>query len=328
MATDPILEVRDLHTEFPTRDGVVKAVNGVSFTLSRGSVLGIVGESGCGKTVTALSILGLVPYPGKITHGQVRFNGRDVLGMNREELRRLRGKEISMVFQDAVSGLNPVIPVGTQVEEMVTSHLPVSRREARRLTLEVLQQVGMADPDRVVHQYPFQLSGGMCQRVMLSIAMVLCPQVLIADEATTNLDVTLQAQILDHIRRMKTERGSSVILISHDLGVVAQMADEVAVMYAGHIVEHADTPTLFQRPAHPYTWGLLQAVTRLDRPGRHLAALPGSPPNLIDLPDQCPFLPRCHKARNECRLNPHPPLREIEPGHTVACYNRILHDWD
>ncbi|MBI4308068.1 MAG: ABC transporter ATP-binding protein [Chloroflexi bacterium] len=328
MATEVVLEVRDLHTEFPTRDGVVKAVNGVSFKLRRGTVLGLVGESGCGKTATALSILGLVPYPGRITHGDILFNGRDVLKMGKEELRHLRGKEISMVFQDAASGLNPVIPIGTQVEEMVTSHVSVSRREARRLTMEVLQQVGMADPERMVHQYPFQLSGGMCQRVMLSIAMVLRPHVLIADEATTNLDVTLQAQILGHIRRMKTERGSSVILISHDLGVVAQMADEVAVMYAGHIVEHADTVTLFRRPFHPYTWGLLQAVTRLDRPGRHLMALPGSPPNLIDLPDQCPFVPRCHKARNECRLNPHPPLQEIEPGHIVACYNRIRHDWD
>ncbi|MDO8531704.1 MAG: ABC transporter ATP-binding protein [Dehalococcoidia bacterium] len=328
MTVEPVLDVRNLYTEFPTREGVVKAVNGVNLTLKRGTILGNVGDSGCGKTMTAHSILSHRPFPGHVTQGQIFFNGHDLLKMGKEEMRRLRGKEIAMVFQDAVSGLNPVLPVGAQVEEMVTSHVRVSRREARKLTMEVLQRVGMADPERVVNQYPFQLSGGMCQRIMLAIALVLEPQVLIADEATTNLDVTLQADILAQLRRLKAERDSSIIIISHDLGVIARMADEVAVMYAGHIVEQADTVSIFHKPAHPYTSGLLQAVTRLDRPGRHLTALPGMPPSLVDLPDQCAFIPRCHKARNECRLNPHPPLREREPGHMAACYNPVLHDWD
>ena len=319
--------MQGLSTYFHHKQGLVKAVNKVSLRLEPGSVLGLVGESGCGKTMTALSILNLVPDPGKIVEGKILFGGKDLLQASGEEMRKLRGKEISMVFQDATAGLNPIINVGTQIEEMITSHLSISKREARRLSAEALARVGMPDPERTMSSYTFQLSGGMCQRVMVATAMVLNPKVLIADEATTSLDVTLQADILVHMRKLK-EQGTAILLITHDLGIIAQMADRVAMMYAGYIVEQTETATFFQRPMHPYSWGMMRSIPRLDDAEAPLVPLPGSPPNLLNMEDDCPFLPRCNKATNDCRHEPMPPLEEIDPDHQVACYNHVKYDWD
>ncbi len=322
-----VLAVDDLHTYFFTRDGVVKAVNGVSFTLKAESTLGIVGESGCGKTMTVLSIMGLVPFPGRIVKGEIGFDGRDLLHMDKEEMRRLRGREIAMIFQDPMGGLNPVIPVGTQMEEVFTTHLEVSRAQAREMAVVTLSRMGLPVPERLISQYPFQLSGGMCQRVMIAMAMALGPKVLIADEATTALDVTLQARILDELQRLKVEQHAAIVFITHDLGVIARMAEEVAVMYAGSVVEYADVLSLFRTPTHPYTWALMQALPRLDD-RRSLRTIRGAPPNLLDLPDQCPFIPRCHKARSQCRTSPRPPLQARAPRHLVACYNPMSYPED
>ncbi|MBI3742967.1 MAG: ABC transporter ATP-binding protein [Chloroflexi bacterium] len=323
----PVLEIDGLRTQFPTKEGVVRAVNGVSLQLRAGQVLGIVGESGSGKTVTALSILRLVPYPGQIVGGRVLFQGRDILAMNDDDLRHLRGSDISIVFQDAAHGLNPVLRIGDQIEELLTSHLPIKKKQARAMAVEALRKVGMPDPERAADRYTYQLSGGMSQRVMLAIAMALDPKVLIADEPTSNLDVTLQAQMLDQVRRMKERSGTSVILISHDLGVMAQMADEIAVMYGGYIVERAPKKVLFDKPLHPYTWALMRAVPRIDAPDKDLQALRGAPPDLMNLGEQCPFISRCNKALAMCRTKPMPALAEVEPGHWLACYNPIRYDW-
>lgn len=320
---DTLLEIQDLQTHFFTKDGTVKAVNGISLSLKRDSVLGLVGESGCGKTVTALSILQLVPYPGKIVQGSIRFDGTDLLTLNAEGMRRIRGKEISLIFQDAGAALNPVIPIGRQIEEIMLEHTDMGKRQARSLAAELLAQMGIADARRMLDRYPFQLSGGMAQRVMLAIGVALNPQVLIADEPTSNLDVTLQADILHRLREMRRDHQTAILLITHDLGVIAQMTESVAVMYAGTIVEYADTRTLFARPIHPYTWGLFQAMPRLDSPTRALRPLRGAPPKMVDPPDQCPFLPRCAKATNQCRTSPMPKLVDVEPDHPVACYNPI-----
>ena len=327
--SEVILRVEDLHTQFFTREGVVKAVNGVSFELRQGSILGVVGESGAGKSVTALSILRLVPFPGRIIQGSIYFNGLNLLPLKDEELRNIRGKEISMVFQDPMAALNPVLPIGTQVEETLLAHTNISKRAATEMAIDLLRQMGLPDAKHTLSQYPFQLSGGMAQRVMLAMAVALKPKVLIADEPTSNLDVTLQAEILQRLKRLRDEQGSSIILITHDMGVIAQMADEVAVMYAGSIIEYASTKELFQRPSHPYTWALFKTLPRLDDASdRGLVPLRGSPPDLIDLPDQCPYLPRCQKAINDCRLNPNPDLSEVGPNHYAACYNVVKHQWD
>lgn len=326
VAGTSIIQVDDLKVAFFSREGVVKAVNGVSFSLRENSILAMVGESGSGKTVTALSILGLVPYPGRILEGRVLFNGVDLVTMDPEALRRVRGKEIGMVFQDPMSSLNPSIAIGTQVEEVLLAHTDATHQEARIWAQELLTEMGLPDASRLLKQYPFQLSGGMRQRVMLSIALALRPKVLIADEPTSNLDTTLQAAILSQLRRLKQEYGTAILLITHDMGIVAQMADQVAVMYAGSIVEQADTVSIFQRPAHPYTWGLLQALPRLDNARRKLRAMRGRPPDLINLPEECPFLPRCFKATALCRTSPRPALRALEERHTVACFNEIRHE--
>lgn len=323
----PVLEVRDLHTHFYTREGVVKAVNGVNLALQEERIMGLVGESGCGKTVTALSIMRLVPYPGRMVQGEIYLDGRDLLDMEGEELRQARGKDISIIFQDPISGLNPVIPIGIQVEELLTAHISISRSEAAQRALDILAQLGLPDPKRIASQYPFHLSGGMCQRVMVGIALALNPRVLIADEPTSNLDVTVQAEILYQIRRLKRERHTSIILITHDLGVIAQMADEVAIMYAGSVVEHGPVMDVFQKPSHPYTWALMNTLPRLDEEPRTLQTIPGSPPDPMNLPEECPFLPRCIKARSTCRTSPRPELQEIAPDHRVACYNPVIHDW-
>lgn len=320
---DIILRTEDLQTHYLEKNAAVKAVHDVSFSLRRGTTLGITGESGCGKTTVALSILRLVPHPGRIVSGKIFFEDREITDMGAEELRRLRGRDISMIFQDPVSGLNPTLTVGTQVEEIITSHLSVPKREAREMTMEVLHQVGLPHPERLAQQYPFHLSGGMCQRVMIAIATVLNPRLIIADEPTAALDVTIQAAILEELERLKRENGVSIILISHDLGIIAQMADDVAVMYAGSIVENGSAEDVFERPRHPYTWALLSTRPRLDGRKGPLRMIRGAPPDLGALPDECPFLPRCPKAVNRCRQEPAPALKELSPGHWAACFNPV-----
>ena len=317
---DNILEISDLRTYYHDRKVVLKAVDGVNLSLERGSVLGVVGESGCGKSTLALSVLNLVPHPGYIDSGRVLFEGRNILEMGASDLRTIRGREISMIFQDPVAGLNPVLSVGQQIEEIITTHTGMSKGDAKRMSLNLLASMGMADPGRVADRYPFQLSGGMAQRVMIAIATALRPKVLIADEPTSALDMTVQAQILAELRRLQ-DTGVSIILITHDLGVIAQMADKVAVMYAGRIAEEGDVESIFRRPRHPYTWSLLAALPRLDERVGRLRSVRGRPPDMTKLPPQCAFVPRCPKVRNECRSLDSPPLEEIEPGHWVACYN-------
>ncbi len=321
----PLLEIKDLHTYFITKEGVNKAVNGVSLTLEEDSILGVVGESGSGKTVTALSVLQLVPFPGEIVKGSISYSGRELLTLTADEIRHIRGKEISLIFQDAGAALNPVIPIGKQVEEIVLEHTDMSRRRARALAIDLLGQMGIPDAKNMLNRYPFQLSGGMAQRVLMAIGVALKPKVLIADEPTSNLDVTLQAEILHRLSQLREENGSAIMLITHDLGVVAQMTQSVAVMYGGSIVEYTDTKSLFAKPLHPYTWGLFQAIPRLDTGQQSLSPIRGAPPKMIDAPDRCPFLERCSKATNHCRTMPVPPLVEVEPNHRLACYNPVVY---
>lgn len=321
-----LLEIQDLHTYFITNEGVNKAVNGVSLTLEEDSILGVVGESGSGKTVTALSVLQLVPFPGEIVKGSITYNGRELLNLTADQIRHIRGKEISLIFQDAGAALNPVIPIGKQVEEIVLEHTNMSRRRARALAIDLLGQMGIPDAKNMLSRYPFQLSGGMAQRVLMAIGVALKPKVLIADEPTSNLDVTLQAEILHRLSQLREENGSAIMLITHDLGVIAQMTQTVAVMYGGSIVEYTDTKSLFAKPLHPYTWGLFQAIPRLDTGQQSLSPIRGAPPKMIDAPDRCPFLERCSKATNRCRTMPAPPLVEVEPNHRLACYNPIVYN--
>ncbi len=323
-----ILRIENLHVHFFAKEGIVKAVNGVNLSLEEGKILAVVGESGSGKTVTALAVLGLVPFPGKIMDGRVLLDGRNLLEIAPEQMREIRGKDVGIVFQDAQAALNPRLPIGTQVEEVWLAHTSITKQEAKKRSEEVLREMGIPDARRILNQYPFQLSGGMCQRVMLSIALAMKPRVLIADEPTSNLDTTFQAWVLDYLKRLRKEHGTTILLITHDMGVVAQMADSVAVVYAGSVVEQANTLSLFQRPAHPYTWGLFQALPRLDDAGRSLRSLRGRPPDLANLSDECPYLPRCPKATNICRLSPKPALRPLEVQHSVACFNEIQHDRD
>jgi oligopeptide/dipeptide ABC transporter ATP-binding protein len=321
VASNAVLDIRDLHTYFTTKEGTIKGVNGVSLTLQENSILGLVGESGSGKTVTALSILQLVPSPGKIVKGRIWYNGHDLLSLDSDEMRRIRGVEISLIFQDAAAALNPVLKVGGQLEEIMLEHTDMGLRQARSKSVELLTEMGIPDARRMLDRYPFQLSGGMAQRVMMAISVALKPRVLVADEPTSNLDVTLQAEMLDRLRQLRKENRTSIILITHDLGVIAQTADTVAVMYGGSIAETAETRALFKRPLHPYTWGLFQALPRLDTPSRMLRPIRGSAPTMLDPPDQCPYIHRCPKATNQCRTDPRPKLVEVEPGRKVACYN-------
>ena len=326
---EPLLEARDLHTRFFSKEGVVTAVKGVSFTLEPGKILAIVGESGSGKSTLGLSLLRLVPFPGRIVSGDVFLRGRNLATLSDEELRRVRGREISMIFQDPISGLNPVLPIGKQVEEILTSHLDVPKKDRKQRTLELLRQVGLSDAERVANSYPFHLSGGMCQRVMIAMATALDPAVIIADEPTSSLDVTVQAQILSELNDLRRTRGTAILLITHDLGVVAQMADEVAVMYGGSFVEVGNVHQIYSRPRHPYTAALLSTLPRLDGRGGPLQAIPGSPPDMAELPEECPFLPRCSKATSQCRTQPAPALLPVdESGQLAACYNPVFQDWD
>ncbi len=320
----PLLNIEDLQVSFGTSAGRVKALNHVSLSLEEGEVYCVVGESGSGKSTLALSVMGLLPQNAEVSDGRITYKDIDLLRAGPEQMRHLRGKEISLVFQDAQSALNPIEAIGPQLEEMILEHSDVSLRVANQTAQDMLFQMGMADPKRIMGQFPFALSGGMCQRVMMAMALVLRPKLLIADEPTSGLDVTLQAEILHRIRELVKERNASVLLITHDMGVVAAMANKVGVIYAGNVVEDADVVPLFKRSQHPYTWSLLQALPRIDDPGRRIEPLPGNPPNMIDLPEECPFLPRCFKAQNECRNHTKPPLLQTETGHMVACYNPII----
>jgi peptide/nickel transport system ATP-binding protein len=321
-----ILEVRDLHTQFDTLDGVVRAVDGVSFDLERGETLGIVGESGCGKSVTALSILRLIPpETGRIAQGSIRFEGEELTGLSEEAMKRLRGHRISMIFQEPMTSLNPVLSVGTQIAENVVRHLGLNWKAARERAREMLDLVRIADAGRRLDEYPHQLSGGMRQRVMIAMALSCDPQVLIADEPTTALDVTIQAQILDLMLELKEKTGTAIVLITHDLGVVAETTQRVVVMYAGRKVEEAPVEALFDDPLHPYTRGLMQAIPRLDldtdeaggRP--RLQEIPGLVPLLTQPIIGCAFAARCSLATERCRAQA-PPVVDAGGGHTVACW--------
>ncbi len=318
-----LLDVRGLQTSFTTRHGVVRAVTGVDFYVDRGEILGLVGESGCGKSVTSLSILRLVASPGVIEAGQVLFDGQDLLTLGDADLRSIRGDRVSMIFQQPQSSLNPVMDVGNQVGEVLELHRGMKRKAARARALELMRMVGIPDPERRLKNYPHEMSGGMAQRVMIAMALACEPELLIADEPTTALDVTIQAQILDLMRTLQKETGTAIILITHDLGVVAEMADRVAVMYAGEIVEHGDVRSLFRAPQHPYTRGLIGAVPVPGVLLDELAVIPGSVPNLIALPDGCRFAPRC-AARiehyNVLAADHHPELRDVDAGHEVRCW--------
>ena len=324
---DVVLEVDDLQTHFFTEDGVVKAVDGVSYEVRRGETLGVVGESGCGKSVTALSILRLVADPpGRIVGGAIRFEGGNLLDLSEPEMEAIRGNDISMIFQEPMTSLNPLFTVGRQISEAIVLHQGLSKREAMAQAVEMLRRVHIPEPERRVQAYPHQLSGGMRQRVMIAMALSCNPRVLIADEPTTALDVTIQAQILDLMREMQETLGAAVILITHDMGVVAENADRVVVMYAGRKVEEAEVDELFERPGHPYTLGLLGAIPSLDDAahadsGRaRLNEIKGMVPSLANLPPGCAFAARCGFASDECRAA-YPPLEEKRPGHWVACWH-------
>ncbi|MBA2595777.1 MAG: ABC transporter ATP-binding protein [Chloroflexia bacterium] len=317
----PILEVRNLQTQFQTQDGVVKAVDDVSFYVMPGETLGVVGESGCGKSMTGLSIMRLIPSPpGKIVAGEILFEGDDILRMTDEQVRSIRGNDIAMIFQDPMTSLNPVLTINRQISEALQLHMNMNKGQARERTIELLKMVGIPNAEERIDQYPHQFSGGMRQRVMIAMALSCNPKLLIADEPTTALDVTIQAQILDLMRVLQTERDTGVILVTHSMGVVAGMADRIQVMYAGHIVETASTEEIFANPRHPYTVGLLKSIPRLDAQRKEkLEPIRGLPPDLIDLPDMCPFVPRCNYAREKCEQN-NPPLLEVNPGHWSACW--------
>ncbi|BAS27354.1 ABC transporter ATP-binding protein [Limnochorda pilosa] len=317
---EKLLELRNLKTYFFTEDGTVPAVDGVSFELKRGGSLGVVGESGCGKSVTALSIMRLIPQPpGKIVGGQILFNGEDLAKKKESEMRRIRGNEISMIFQEPMTSLNPVFTVGDQIMEAIILHQKLNKREARERAIEMLKLVGIPDPDRRVDEYPHQMSGGMRQRVMIAMALSCNPKLLIADEPTTALDVTIQAQILDLMRRLRSEVGAAIILITHDLGVVAELVDDVVVMYAGKVVEKTDVRSIYATPQHPYTEGLLESIPKLHEERERLQTIEGVVPSPYSMPSGCRFHPRCPLARDICKVE-EPPLLEVEQGHWAACW--------
>jgi oligopeptide/dipeptide ABC transporter ATP-binding protein len=323
VAAEALLSVEGLRVEFSTARGTVYAVNGISFEIAPGETLGIVGESGCGKSVTSLAILGILSRNGRVTGGRALFEGRDLLGLDDRELRHVRGKEIAMIFQDPMTSLNPVLTVGRQIREALETHFGMDKQEANKRVAELLDQVGIPSPDLRLKDYPHQFSGGMRQRAMIAMALACEPKLLIADEPTTALDVTIQAQILDLLRHLVSERNTALIMITHDLGVVAGMCERVNVMYAGMFVETGSAEPLFARPRHPYTLGLLQSVPRLDT-GRkqRLQPIEGAPRNMLSPPQECPFAPRCRYEVAQSRQEV-PRLEEIEPGHRVACFNPV-----
>ena len=326
MATNnqtPLLEVRNLKTYFYTEDGVVHAVDGVDFYVNSGEVLGIVGESGCGKSVTSLSIMRLISQPGKIEAGEILFEGKDLVKATEEEMMKIRGNRVSMIFQQPQSALNPVFRAGDQISEVLNIHQDFGKEAGRKRAVELLKLVGIPEPESRAQSFPHELSGGMAQRVMIAMALACVPDLLIADEPTTALDVTIQAQILDLMRDMRTQLGSAMILITHDLGVIAEMADRVAVMYAGEIVEQSPVASLFDEPLHPYTKGLIGSIPVLGEVRERLDVIPGAVPNLVNLPTGCRFAPRC-MARVEHNLSicadKRPELVEVYEGHKVRCW--------
>ena len=322
----PLLEVEGLRVDFTTNRGTVYAVNGVSFAIGPGETLGIVGESGCGKSVTSLAILGILPKAGKVSTGTVRFEGQDLTELSDRRLRRVRGKEIAMIFQDPMTSMNPVLTVGRQIREALETHFGMNRKAADARAAELLDQVGIPSPKARLADYPHQFSGGMRQRAMIAMALACEPKLLIADEPTTALDVTIQAQILDLLRALVADRDTALILITHDLGVVAGMCERVNVMYAGMFVETGSADQVFDSPRHPYTLGLLQSVPRLDAPrGRKLRPISGSPRDMLSAPTACPFAPRCGYEVPQSREEL-PQLVEVERGHHVACFNPVPAD--
>jgi len=318
----PLIEVKNLKTYFYTEDGIVQAVNGVDFAIQAGEVMGLVGESGSGKSVTSLSIMRLLGASGKIVEGEIIFKGRDLTKLSEEEMVKMRGNQISMIFQQPTSCLNPVFQIGAQVAEVLMIHQGLSKEAAWRQAVDMFRKVGIPDAERRAYAFPHEISGGQAQRVMIAMALACLPDLLIADEPTTALDVTIQAQILDLMRRLRTETGTAILLITHDMGVIAEMCDNVAVMYAGQIVEYTDVNTLFETQLHPYTEGLLAAIPVLGEVRDSLAVIPGSVPNLINLPPGCKFHPRCPYVKEMC-LQSVPPLVEVAPpGHRVRCFMR------
>ncbi|MFE4860554.1 ABC transporter ATP-binding protein [Streptomyces sp. NPDC056670] len=315
-----LLEVRDLQVEFRTRDGVAKAVNGVNYSVAAGETLAVLGESGSGKSVTAQAVMGILDMPpGRIAGGEILFQGRDLLKLKEDERRKVRGSEMAMIFQDALSSLNPVLSVGDQLSEMFTVHRGMSRKDGKAKAVELMDRVRIPAAKERVGQYPHQFSGGMRQRIMIAMAMALEPSLIIADEPTTALDVTVQAQVMDLLAELQRELNMGLILITHDLGVVADVADKIAVMYAGRIVEQAPVHEIYKAPAHPYTKGLLESIPRLDQKGRELYAIKGLPPNLMHIPPGCAFNPRCPMAQDICRSEV-PPLFDVAPGRQSACF--------
>ncbi|MEV0093626.1 ABC transporter ATP-binding protein [Streptomyces sp. NPDC050738] len=327
--SSPLLEVRDLHVEFHTRDGIAKAVNGVNYSVGAGETLAVLGESGSGKSVTAQAIMGILDMPpGKIPQGEILFRGQDMLKMSNEERRKIRGQKIAMIFQDALSSLNPVLSVGYQLGEMYRVHMGLSRKEAKARSIELMDKVKIPAAKDRINDYPHQFSGGMRQRIMIAMALALEPDLIIADEPTTALDVTVQAQVMDLLAELQREYNMGLILITHDLGVVADVADKIAVMYAGRIVETAPVHELYKRPAHPYTRGLLDSIPRLDQKGQELYAIKGLPPNLLAIPSGCAFNPRCPMAQDICRTDT-PALAPVaeQDGSELVGRGSACHFW-
>ncbi len=317
----PLLEVKNLAIQFLTLDGVVHAVNQISYQVYPGETLGIVGESGSGKSISVLSILGLIPSPpGKVTQGEILFQGQNLLELNSQQLQHIRGREIAMIFQDPMTSLNPVLTIGKQLTEALQVHLKLTSKQANNRAIQLLKQVGIPNPEKRLKNYPHEFSGGMRQRVMIAMGLGCQPKLLIADEPTTALDVTVQAQVVDLVKQLRTQEKMSVIWITHDLALLAGLADRILVMYAGKIMEQATVHQLYKNPRHPYTIGLLESLPRLDRICQDsLPTIEGIPPNLIDYPSGCPFAPRCRFALEQC-FQENPPLEGIEPNHQVACW--------
>ncbi|MDO4267502.1 MAG: ABC transporter ATP-binding protein [Eubacteriales bacterium] len=319
MSEGTVLDIRNLKSHFFTARGEVPAVDGVSIQVPAGKIIGIVGESGCGKSMTAMSVMGLLRYPGRVVDGTITLEGRDITHLKPRELAKIRGNEISMIFQEPMTSLNPVYQVGRQVQEAILKHQKVGREEAKARVIEMFRAVGIPEPEKRYHSYPHQLSGGLRQRVMIAMAMVCKPKVMIADEPTTALDVTIEAQILRLMKKLCKEQGTSIILITHNMGVVAEICDYVYVMYAGKVMERAETFALFEKTEHPYTKGLLRSIPRLDEKADRLYTIEGVVPNLLHLPKGCSFCTRCSQATERCRQE-RPALYETEPGHGVRCF--------
>ena len=317
--SEKILDIKDERLSFFTPAGEVKALNGVSFTMNQGDVLGVVGESGSGKSVTAYSVMGLTAYPGKLVGGKVWFNGHEIENMKEKDFRKIRGNEVSIIFQDPMTSLNPVYTIGNQIEEMVRLHTDKDKKQARERAKELLELVGINEPEKRLKQYPHELSGGMRQRVMIAMALSCNPKLIIADEPTTALDVTIQAQILDLLRNLKNKINSSIMLITHDLGVIAEMADYVVVMYAGRVVEKGTVEEIFANPAHPYTIGLMASKPVVGKKVDKLYSIPGKVPNPINMPDYCYFKDRCEMQVEKCS-GEYPHMIQLSPTHMVSCY--------